>query len=62
MMTFQMAMRQCFRKVQFYSEKTARKKVNIIISEGGPRLYVYGCTKCGNYHLTKNSGADGNVF
>ena len=55
-------MRQCYRKSMFYTEKTARKKVNKIVADGGPRLYVYGCTQCGCYHLTKNELADGNVI
>ncbi len=56
------AMRQCYRKARFVEEKTAKKKANKIVAEGGPQLYVYGCTQCGGYHLTKNKGASGNVF
>lgn len=48
------AMRQCYRKSSFESAKTARKKINIIIKEGGPQMYVYTCMECGRYHLTKN--------
>jgi hypothetical protein len=62
MLNFQKAMRQCYRKARFVEEKTARKKINKIIAEGGPRLYSYGCTNCGGYHLTKNADADGKVF
>jgi hypothetical protein len=62
MNNFYVAMRQCYRKARFVEEKTARKKANKIIAEGGPRLYPYGCTQCGGYHLTKNQDANGKVF
>lgn len=48
------AMRQCYRKSAFREKSTAIKRANKIKYEGGPQLYVYGCTKCGQYHLTKN--------
>lgn len=62
MKTLYQAMRQCYRKSGFPTEKMARKKVANIVRGGGVRMYVYGCTQCGNYHLTKNSTADGKVF
>lgn len=55
-------MRQCYRKASFIEQKTAQKRANAIVREGGPRLYVYGCTECGSYHLTKNPEAQGRVF
>ena len=42
--------------------ENSKEKANKIVAEGGPQLYVYGCTQCGGYHLTKNKGASGNVF
>lgn len=62
MKKFYEAMRQCYRKSRFVEEKTAKKKANKIVASGGPRLYVYGCTQCGGYHLTKNKGAHEKVL
>lgn len=62
MQSFYQAMRQCFRKASFPTDKVAKKRRNQIINEGGPKLFVYGCTECGNYHLTKNPQAEGQVF
>lgn len=59
---FYEAMRSCYRKAAFRQKETAKKRANIIKYEGGPQLYVYGCTKCGFYHLTKNKGAENTVF
>lgn len=61
-MPFHKAMRQCYRKAGFIEKKTARKKVNKIKYEGGPQLYIYGCSQCGRFHLTKNPEAEGQVF
>lgn len=61
-MSMQRAMRQCYRKAKFDSQKSAHKKCLKIIKEGGPNLYVYDCRNCGCYHLTKNKGAEGRSF
>lgn len=60
--SFYQARQKCYRKSRFALEKTAKKKVNTIKYEGGPQLYVYCCTSCGGYHLTKNPEASGQVL
>lgn len=62
MKSLYIAMRQCYRKAGYTTEKKARNKVSKIIDTGGPRLYVYDCRECGKFHLTKNKGADGKVL
>lgn len=62
MQSFYNAMRQCYRKASFSTPKVAKRRRNQIINEGGPKLYVYGCTECGRYHLTKNPEAEDQVF
>ncbi len=62
MKQFYQAMRQCYRKAVFHSEKDARSKVNKILKRDGVQLYWYGCTQCGEYHLTKSRSAQGKVL
>lgn len=62
MMTFYQAMRQCYRKKSFPTSKAAHKRRHQIIKQGGQVLYSYGCTQCGNYHLTKNPEAQGQIL
>lgn len=59
---FYQARQKCYRKARFTLETTAKKRANKIKFEGGPQLYVYGCTSCGGYHLTRNSEAEGQVL
>lgn len=62
MKNFYVAMRQCYRKASFHSEKDARKKISKILNKDGVQLYYYGCTQCGEWHLTKNAAAHGKVL
>lgn len=56
------AMRQCYRKAAFSTSEKAHAKVKEIEQESGNQLFVYGCSQCGKYHLTKNPGAEGRSF
>lgn len=55
---FYSSMRTCYRKARFILRETAEKKANEIRwndgKKDGEKLYAYGCTRCGGYHLTKN--------
>ena len=62
MLNFYEAMRGCYRKAFFPSEKEARKRAAKIVERGGPQMYPYGCSQCGQYHLTKNEHAKGKVI
>lgn len=62
MQSFYQAMRGCYRKAFFDSEKNARKRAAKIVAKGGPQMYAYGCSECGQYHLTRNPGAQGKVI
>jgi hypothetical protein len=62
MKSMYVAMRQCYRKKNFRAEVTARKRAAQIVRDGGPQMYPYGCTQCGNFHLTKNKKAEGLVL
>jgi len=56
------AMRQCYRKAGFSTTEKAHARVEEIKAESGNQLFVYNCTQCGKYHLTKNPGAEGKTF
>lgn len=49
----------CIRKARFGDLETAQKKANTIHwndgKKDGEKLYPYFHTKCGGFHLTKNS-------
>lgn len=62
MKSFYKAMRQCYRKAGYTTEKKARNKVKKILEISGVKLYVYDCRQCGNFHLTKNKTADGKTL
>lgn len=53
------ANRQCYRKVRFPDDSIAHLRVNEIVDEGGPQLYVYECGNCNGFHLTKNKAVEG---
>lgn len=59
---FRYYQRQCYRKAKYSTEKLAQKVANKIKWDRDVEVHVYGCTRCGGYHLTKNKGAKGMVF
>ncbi len=45
--------RGCYSKYRYPTAKDAARVRHRREAEGSPPLYVYGCTGCGGYHLTR---------
>jgi hypothetical protein len=47
--------RECLSKAGYWSQVAARTVGDRREQQGAPKLWVYKCTYCPRYHLTKNS-------
>lgn len=48
----------CLRKVVFLSKKRAKAQLKNSQIKASKRLYIYECSLCGGWHLTKKERGD----
>lgn len=54
--------RKCWRKKAYSTAKRANARIKEVFKQEHLRLYKYLCSECGEYHLTKQASARGQIL